>query len=192
VRGSSSCCRQGSSFICRLTTRWLYFRLSLSLRMVQEMLAASRARLRRLPWHYRLGPAVGPHSSAAGDRGDRGSRGRPASAEGNDADQSTEDHGSVGDRGSEEGQPCPPEAAATVGGVDGGRSTTSSISAAITSPPTSTEPPAPEPATSGPRSPALPPDRHFDLPVSTFSHQVDGAPRASAGDAFSAEQHRPS
>src|SRR5512132_3292739 len=48
------------------------------------------------------------------------STGRPAKAEGNDADQSTEDQSSVGDRGGEEGQPCPPEAAATVGGVGGG------------------------------------------------------------------------
>jgi putative transposase len=47
---------------------------------------------------------------------------------------------------------------------------TSSISAAITSPPTNIEPPVPEPSTSGPWSPALPPDRRFDLAASTFSH----------------------
>jgi hypothetical protein len=37
----------------------VYFRFPLSLRIVEEMLAASRARLRRLPWHYRLGKPFG-------------------------------------------------------------------------------------------------------------------------------------
>ena len=59
------------------------------------------------------------------------------------------------------------------------RSTTSSISVAITSPPTSTEPAAPEPSTSGPRSPALPwpPDRLRPPRLISLArnHQVDGA-----------------
>src|SRR5512132_784173 len=70
-----------------------------------------------------------PSDCRVGDGGGGGARlsalhhcstGRPVNAEGNDADQSTENQSSVGDRGSEEGQPCPPEAAATVGGVGGG------------------------------------------------------------------------